>query len=42
MIDYGRAVYGTLAIKKMTHGQPIMICYGESASEALVDRFCII
>lgn len=40
LIDYGRAVYGTLAIKKMTHGQPIMICYGESASEALDVEMC--
>lgn len=40
LIDYGRAVYGTLAIKKMTHGQPIMICYGESVSEALDVEMC--
>lgn len=40
LIDYGRAVFGTLDIKKLALDKPITICYGESDAEALDIDMC--
>lgn len=40
LIDYGRAIFGTLAINKLAVNEPVTICYGESESEALDIELC--
>lgn len=40
LIDYGRAIFGTIAIKKLDTAVPVTICYGESAAEALDIEMC--
>lgn len=40
LIDYGRAIFGTIAIKKLDTSVPVTICYGESAAEALDVEMC--
>lgn len=40
LIDYGRAIFGTIAIKKLDTVASVTICYGESASEALDIEMC--
>ena len=40
LIDYGRAIFGTLDIKKLDTSKPVTICYGESDAEALDIEMC--
>ncbi|MGG5373171.1 amylo-alpha-1,6-glucosidase [Enterococcus sp. AZ196] len=40
LLDYGRAIFGTIAIKKLNTAKPVTICYGESDAEALDIEMC--
>lgn len=40
LLDYGRAIFGTLRITKLTKNSPVTICYGESEEEALDVEMC--
>lgn len=40
LIDYERAIFGTIAIKKLDTVKPVTICYGESDAEALDIAMC--
>lgn len=40
LFDYGRAIFGTIHIKKLDSVKPVTIYYGESEAEALDSEMC--